>query len=142
MADSPRNSASDAWCAFVRQPAPEDPSEYRARLGAFIAEGFVRLDRRSLIAMPDADAESFIEQSMITFYGLDETPATKVDDVVRVIGDRLALIRARLVFGEDQQIGYLAVVRLDASTKRMERMVMFDPESTNAALAELAELAE
>lgn len=92
--------------------------------------------------MPDADAESFIEQSMITFYGLAETPATKVDDVVRVIGDRLALIRARLVFGEDQQIGYLAVVRLDASTKRMERMVMFDPESTNAALAELAELAE
>ena len=63
------------------------------------------------------------------------------DDVLAVSGDRLGLIRARLVYDGSGQIEYLAVVRFDDAVEQLERMVMFDPDDLEAARAELDRLA-
>ena len=120
---------------------PADTVEFEARLRELLADDFVRVDLRELVAMPRANRDDFVAQSLMTHFDLDVVPHTETDDVLAVSGDRLGLIRARLVYDGSGQIEYLAVVRFDDAVEQLERMVMFDPDDLEAARAELDRLA-
>ena len=118
-----------------------DREVFESRLRQLLADDFVRVDLRQLVAMPRATRDEFIAVSLMTHFDLDVVPHTETDDVLAVSGDRLGLIRARLVYDGSGQIEYLAVVRFDDAVEQLERMVMFDPDDLEAARAELDRLA-
>ena len=107
----------------------------RAVLGELLARDRVHEDRRSIVAVVDADDR----ERVADFVAASEQGLTFVaPEVIAVRGERLALTRmvARTPAGDES--ARLSVNQLDADG-RMVRSVLFDEGDLDAALAELDE---
>ena len=101
-------------------------------------EGFVREDRRRLISLPETDADAF----RAAFDGLfdmgDGRPYFVFEDVVAVRGRRAAVVCLHLEYATGERGGsHLLVWLFDEPVLKWQRMVAFDPEDVDAAIAEL-----
>jgi hypothetical protein len=67
-------------------------------------------------------------------------PRFSVEQVVAVRGERLAVIVDRTDFGNDMQVELIGVNQLDRSLRRLQRVVTFDLDDVDAAIAELDRL--
>ena len=134
------NAATDVWKAAMGA-RPVDAAGFEADLRRLLADDFVRVDLRQLVALPRATRDEFVAQAVITHFEFDVVPHTETDEVLAVIGDRLGLVGCRLVYDDTGQIEYLAVLRFDEPVERLERMVVFDVAAVDAARAELDRLA-
>jgi hypothetical protein len=115
-----------------------DESEMR-RFRQGMADDFVRVDRRRLVAVPDSDKDDWFE-SMQAYWELGRgTPSFQVAEVLAVRGERLVLFRSRIEFSDSTGTEMLVVSEF-ADDMRSRRSVMFDADNLDDALAELERL--
>lgn len=118
-----------------------DDEVTRASYENDLAASFVRIDRRRLVAAPDADRDEFLEQ----LRGWNEVgghqPQLRVDEVIDVLGDRLALVRLVVEFESGISSEQNQVLVFDDSVERLLRIVSFDPDDVDAATTELHRVA-
>jgi hypothetical protein len=103
-----------------------------------LAGDFVREDRRRLVGVPGfADASEYIEQQKL-WSELGHGPHTlHIDEVIGHRDDRWVGVRLRIAYEDGFAIEVLAVFQFDEAVERTERMVVFDPDDVEGALAEL-----
>ena len=68
---------------------------------ALMAPGFVRYDRRRLIAAPPADADEFVAALLALEDVAGGWPSSKLEEIVAVRGDRLLVCRWTIGVGDD-----------------------------------------
>lgn len=132
----PGNSAS----ARVRETAPlwSDREFVRTSARSQFADDFVREDRRSVVALPTADAETYLAGFDAWFEIEDGRPSMAIERVIAVRGERCVLFRLSIQYESGFGGGsHLLVSRYDDRVHQIERLVAFDIEDEDAALAEL-----
>ena len=102
---------------------------------------FVREDRRKIIGTPEVDAAGFVNQMQAWFELGGGAPTFKPVEVVAVSGDRLVAIRISVAFADDRSVEMLHVVMFDQAVRRQQRIVTFDVDARDDAVAELHRLA-
>ena len=100
------------------------------------AADFVRIDRRRLIAGPDADRNQHLESQLLWFDLADGRPVFGVE-ILAVRGDRLVLCRASVTYASQQGREALSVVTYDRSVQKSTQHMHFDLDDVDSALAEL-----
>jgi hypothetical protein len=138
MTVEPHNLASER----VREDSPKygDITFLRTQARNLLADSFVRDDRRSIVALPQTDADGWIEQ-VLTLHDLGSgSPQIQMEEVVAVRGERLALYRIGLDYPDGQDNHQLAITQFDAEVDLVERFITFDPDDVDAALDELNRL--
>ncbi len=137
----PRNAASDQMRAvFPRFSRLGDMDESELRQWKRgMADDFVRVDRRRMVAVPDSDRDDWFE-SMQAYWNLGKgAPSFHVAEVLAVRGDRLVLFRSRIEYADGTATEMLIVNAL-AVDMRPQRSVMFDVDDLAGAYAELDRL--
>ena len=137
---SPHNKASDrAYEGFHLlgdsshlQALHEDPTGwYRPDL--------VREDRRRFVGAPTTRSlAEFVEQAMVWLDLSDVPPIFRVEEVVAVRGERCALIRCRVAYG-NTATEFLNAFR-NGTNGEVEKSVVFDLDDLEAAIDELDRL--
>jgi hypothetical protein len=133
---APRNRASDRLRAIHPNWGNKDHVATRGR--GELADNFVHEDRRSLVAVPATGADDYVEQ-ILALHDI-RTFRVWIDDVVAVRGQRLALCVRGQTQADTWTTQRLAVVQFDEGVERVERLVNFDLEQRDLALAELDRL--
>lgn len=110
-----------------------------ALTGLTMTEDFVREDRRRLIALPLADRDQFREQVLAWRDVADGRPTFTATEVLAVAGERLVLLVVSVDYPSGPGIEMLQVVLFDDLIDRQQRIVSFDNDDREAALAELRE---
>lgn len=105
-----------------------------------MTEDFVREDRRRLIGLPPADRAQFSEQVLAWRDIADGKPTFRVPEVVAVAGDRLVLLVVSIEYASGQSVEMLQVVQFDDAVDRQQRIISFDGDDRDLALAELEAL--
>lgn len=109
------------------------------RVASKLAPGFVRIDRRPMVAQPVSDADAFID-SVLDFRRLTGGPPRfAMHEVLGVRGKRLVAYRLIAHLGLDE-LRLIMVGQYDAPLERIELLIQFDWEHSNDALAELDRL--
>ena len=134
VASDPRNAASDR--IFEGLATWRDPEAMAAAWEDHHSDNFVRVDRRRLVASPDADRAGHLEGQLLWFGFGDGQPVFGAE-IIAVRGDRLALVRASVSYSDRQGREALSVVTYDAQVDKATRHVHFDLDDLDAALAEL-----
>lgn len=115
-----------------------DESELR-RWKRGMADDFVRVDRRRVVAVPNSDRDDWFE-SLQAYWNLGKgAPSFRVAEVLAVRGERLVLFRGRIEYIDGTATEMLIVNAL-AVEMRPLRSVMFDVDDLESALAELDRL--
>lgn len=135
METGPRNAASEQ--ANLIMTSLNDGSSWRRR--DWYDDGFVREDRRRIIGLPTVGIDGFIDQLRSWFEIGPEPPTFSVGRVVEVVGDSGAIVVLRNDFGSEAT-EMLAVGSFDSETQRLKRLVTFDLDDIDAAVAELHRL--
>jgi hypothetical protein len=138
MSVEPQNLASER----LREDSPKfgDITFLKTRARDLIADYFVREDRRSVVGLPETDADGWIEQ-VLTLHDLGSgSPMISVDEVVAVRGERLVLYWIGLVYSDSLTNRLLAISQFDVQVDLVERFITFDPEDPEAAVDELDRL--
>jgi hypothetical protein len=138
MSVEPQNLASER----LREDSPKfgDITFLKTRARDLIADYFVREDRRSVVGLPETDADGWIEQ-VLTLHDLGSgSPMISVDEVVAVRGERLVLYWIGLVYSDSLTNRLLAISQFDVQVELVERFITFDPEDPEAAVDELDRL--
>lgn len=135
---------SDPTSSLVRRWFADtfnDPDAWvDGRVASKLAPGFVRIDRRPMVAQPVSDADAFID-SILDFRRLTGGPPTfAMHEVVGVRGKRLIAHRLIAHLGLDDELRLIMLAQIDALLERIELLVQFDWEDLNDALAELDRL--
>ena len=100
-----------AWGAMIRNGRFD---EARARLGKFVAEGAVRVDRRSTVAAPDADGPGVVDSLQALYeLGMVEVAA----DPIAVRGETLALYRQVFRSAGGDELVFLTLQENDAENR-------------------------
>jgi hypothetical protein len=137
----PRNAASDRMRAvfpLFSRLGDMDESELR-QWKSGMADDFVRVDRRRVVAVPDSDRDDWFE-SMQAYWNLGKgTPSFQVAEVIAVRGERLVLFRSRIEYADGTATEMLIVNAL-ADDMRPQRSVMFDVDDLEGAFVELDRL--
>lgn len=102
-----------------------------------MTEDFVREDRRRVIRLPLANRAQFAEQVLAWREVADGKPTFSVREVVAVAGDRLVLLAISIDYASGQTIEMLQAVLFDDAIDRQQRIVSFDIDDRDVALAEL-----
>mgnify|MGYP001814588548 CR=1 FL=1 len=134
--DRPKNAGSERLWALVNglnEVEVRDTVEWHT-------EDFVRQDRRRLVALPEVDRHGFIEQILAWSELEDGKPIYTPLVVLGVAGDRCVAMRIRIGFATGNGVDLIHVVCFDRLVERMHRIVSFDPDDVDAALAELERL--
>jgi hypothetical protein len=137
MSSEPRNAATEAFDAIL--PRWSDRDSVVADWHEWFADGFTREDRRRLIAAPPVDAAEYLDHHLTWFEMSAGQPSFEVQWIA-VRGDRLGLSRVRVRFDDGFAAEMLSVGRCNPDATLIERMVLFDPDDVDAALAELDRL--
>jgi hypothetical protein len=136
--DEPSNAASEFFRVTVRwldETLPQ-PSEIRSTL----TDDFVGEDRRRGPTAPTMDAESYAEL-MGSFRDVNAgRPRFILDEIVAVRGERLAVCRAGVDYGNGWTTESIQVLQLDATLTLVQRSVHFDADDLDGAIAELDRL--
>jgi hypothetical protein len=139
-AASPRNTASDrAYEGFHLLGDREYLEVLRADPGGWYSPNLVREDRRRVVGAPTTRTlAEFVEQATTWLALSDSTPTFSIESVVAVRGERCALIRCRVAFG-DMATEFLNAFR-NATTGETQIAVLFDLDDMESAVAELDRL--
>lgn len=133
--DEPRNAAGDAARAFVNLlPNPDGMEE----LGRMIADDFVLEDRRRIIGLPSSDKTTFIDGWLA--FAHEAGFVANEFEMSAVRGERLALARYASKFDSAAVTEMLIVGLWDVEGPRSQRMLLFDVDALDAAMAELDRL--
>jgi hypothetical protein len=136
--DEPSNAASEYFRRIVRwldETLPQ-PSEIRSTL----TDDFVGVDRRRGPAFPGMDAESYPEV-MASFREINAgRPRFTLYEILAVRGERLAVGRAGVDYGNGFTTESVQVLQLDATLTLVQRSVHFDVDDLAGAIAELDRL--
>ena len=140
VSDEPSNAASkfirSAGASVSERGSP--PAEEWVRAG--LTDHFAYEDRRSGPSFPDADAQSFpkiIESTWQT--GAAGRP--RIDsEMLAVRGERFAAVAVQTDYGNGMRSDYIQVIGLDATLTMLQRMVDFDSDDVDRAIAELDRL--
>lgn len=137
---SPRNTASDrAFEGFHLLGDRVYLEALRTDPGGWYSPTLVREDRRRLVGAPTTRTlAEFVEQATTWLALSDSTPTFSIESVVAVRGERCALIRCRVAFG-DMATEFLNAFR-NATTGETQIAVLFDLDDMDAAIAELDRL--
>jgi hypothetical protein len=136
--DEPTNAAAEISRHGVEMLNDE---AYMRRDGlAFVTPDFVRYDRRRLSPQPPADRGAW-RAAVISFADVSGGwPAFSFGPVVAVRGERLAVYRLLVRFGDDSELEFLVLSRLDEELERSDLVIFFDREDNDEAMAELDRL--
>jgi hypothetical protein len=105
-----------------------------------IADNFLREDRRSVVGLPETDADGWIDQ-LLALHDLGSgSPRVWLDEVVAVRGERLVLYWVCLEYRDSWTTRMLAISQFDTRADLLERFITFDPEDLDAAVDELDRL--
>lgn len=138
MSVEPQNRASER----LRDDSPKygDITFLRTQARALLADHFVREDRRSIVSLPETDADGWIAQVLALHDLGSGSPRIWVDEVVAVRGERLVLYRVCIEYPDALAHRMLAISQFDARIDLVERFVTFDPDDVDAAIHELDRL--
>jgi hypothetical protein len=138
MSEEPSNAASENFRRTIRwlDETLPPPSEIRATL----TDDFVGEDRRRGPTAPIMDAASFSEV-IGAFRDVNAgRPRFILDEVVAARGERLAACRAGVDYGNGFMTESIQVLELDATLTLVQRVVTFDVDELDGAIAELDRL--
>ena len=136
MSDEPSNAASESLrYAFDFFTERGCPSEKLARAG--LTDDFTYEDRRSGPSFPDADAETYSKIVLSVWQtGADGQPRWETETLA-VRGERFAGVAVRVDYGNGMTFDAIQVIGLDAALSLLQRVVDFDRDDVDGAIAEL-----
>ena len=139
MSDQPSNAASEflryAFASFTEDGSPPEES-----VRAVLTDDFTYDDRRSGPNFPDADADSFAKFFLTAWQtGADGQPRFEAETLAER-GERFAAVVAQVDYGNGMVGDFIIVIGLGASLSMMQRMVDFDIDDVDGAIAELDRL--
>jgi class 3 adenylate cyclase/ketosteroid isomerase-like protein len=109
----------------------------RRHTADLLAADFVRVDRRPMVGMPDADRESFadVEESMWALGA--QWPS--IERAIATRGDRFIVAAGDVEFGDGESLlQYLTLLAIGTNGEA-QRLVLYEPEQVGEAIAELDE---
>ena len=132
------NAASEWWRAANRflNGRKSPPDDVRSSL----TDDFTYSDRSGGSIFPDLDAEGFARFVGAGWAAGAGQPVNTVREVVAVRGERVAAVTAYYDYGNGMGREILTVVGLDPSLRRLHRVIDFDADDLDAAIAELDRL--
>lgn len=107
-----------------------------------LAPGFVRIDRRRLVAQPPADREGLLASGLEIEQLVGEFPRVTLLETLAVRGDRLVATRVLNRLGDRGEYHLVVVSQFDPAVEKLELTIYFDPEDAELAMAELDRLHE
>jgi hypothetical protein len=131
----PRNASSE----FLDSIVDRMNSEFEM-MPSWMTDDFVRQDRRRLVATPESNGSEFVENVRAWFSVGAGTPRFRVAEVYAVAGDRCVTHRVSIDFDGSFASDMIHSIRCNASVDKMQKIVTFDPDDLDAALAELERL--
>jgi len=136
MSDEPSNAASislrNTYALLSEAASP--PSEKWVRAG--LTDDFAYEDRRSGPSFPDADAESFAK-FLLTMWQTGAGQPRWEPETLAVRGERFAAVAVQMDYGNGMLGDFIVVIGVDATLITAQRMVSFDVDDVDAAIAEL-----
>lgn len=138
MGAEPSNGAVDSVVEFLAML--EDHERSLNEWYRWFGDGFVREDRRRLIAMPTADAATFHEQHLAWFEMDDENLSFSMTEVVAVFGQRLAVTRTQVGTSAGFPVEMLSVSQWTEDAGQLQKIVQFDGDDVDGAVRELDRL--
>lgn len=115
-----------------------DPSFIARELRSLLTDDFVRVDHRRLVGVPGAvGPEEYVEQQMSFSEVGTERPTVELFGVLGTRGDRCVAMRSRVVYPDGAASDMITVRTFDAAVRKCARLVIFDAEDVESALAEL-----
>ena len=136
MSDEPLTSAAvervrDAYDVMngLSEPPSITPGSY--------TDDFVYVDRRKGVNFGEGDASHFVRVLQL-FWEVGGQPHFSIVEVIAVRGEWSAAVLERVVYGgRDMYLEFITVVDLDPVGDRWRRLVDFDLDDREAAIAEL-----
>ena len=107
---------------------------------ASFTDDFVYEDRRRGPIFPNAGAESFLQALETAWDTGAGRPRLTVHKILAVRGDRLAACRLEVDYGNGLTCESIQVIELDATVTLVQRVVDFDVDDVDGAIAELDRL--
>ena len=139
MMDELSNSTLDLIQGLLAGILNDRDAWHDGRVARTFAPGFVRRDRRKVIAQPPADAAGYIA-SIVELEQITGTfQSYEMQEPVGIRGERLCALRLIGHFGADE-MDMIVVVQSDVTGERVEQLILYDPEDIDDALAELDRL--
>lgn len=114
---------------FVTRGAPE-----------VFATGFTRTDRRRLVGQPPTDSQGLLAAGLEIEQLVGDFPQVTVQELLAVCGDRLVAARLLNKLGNRGELHLVVVARFDPDVEKVQRLILFDPEDIELAIAELERL--
>jgi hypothetical protein len=138
MGEELSNFASEAFafgCAALseRRPTSEE-------LRATLADDFRLEDRRPGRLMGNVDGEGMVENLLAAWETGAGIPEWRVHGVVAVRGDRFAVCRYDLDYGNGMMTANLGLIGFDPTLTVFETFLQFDADDVDGAIAELNRL--
>lgn len=133
----PQNAAADLYRVYTARLNTEPPAVLFPKI---MSDDFVRHDHRTLIALPTANRDEFIEQAQIWFELSDGRPVFDFRKVIEVAGDRLVLCAVWIGYETGNGVDMLQIIVFDELVEQMEQLISFDVEDVDRAHAELERL--
>ena len=139
MSDEPLTNAAvervrDAYDVMngLSEPPSITPDSY--------TDDFVYVDRRKGVNFGEGDASHFVRVLQL-FWEVGGQPHFSIVEVIAVRGEWSAAVLERVVYGgRDMYLEFITVVDLDPVGDRWRRLVDFDLDDREAAIAELDRL--
>jgi hypothetical protein len=139
MTDELSNSTLDLLRGLLDGILNDRDAWHDGRVARLLAPGFVRLDRRKVIAQPPADAAGYIA-SIVELEQITGTfQSYETQEPVGARGERLCALRLIGRFGAFE-MDMIVVVQSDVTSERIEQLILYDPEDIDDAVAELDRL--
>ena len=138
MGDEQSNFASEALLASGAFLSAGPPTA--ALLRALLADDYTFEDRRHGVNFPDADAESYPDVVLSAWQIGSGRPRFEVLKILAVRGDRFVAGLVRIDYGDGMLFESIHILALDPTLSLMQREVDFDPQDSDAAIAELDRL--
>jgi len=115
------------------------PPEKLAR--ASVTDDFVYSDRRSGPSFPDVDAEGVVRFFATIWETGAGRPRWVLHEILAIRGERIVAGVIEVDYGNGMIVDTIEVVELDSSVRRLQRVVDFDADDIDGAIAELDWLA-
>lgn len=133
MSAEPRNAATERLAYHV-----EVLHRQAALPRELYTDDFVFEDHRRLVGLPTADAEAFARSRKVNL----ELGAVggRTERILGVAGESCCCIVHVTTFEGGQVSEMIQVLQYDQQVERLRRLVLFDPDDQDAALAEMERL--
>ena len=100
-----------------------------------LTEDFFAEDRRELALYGRVDRDMWVDITAYSWSLGSGRPQWDVNDVVAVRGDRIAALKYWMDWADGMGVEAIACVQIDLERRRLRRVVFFDLDAENDALA-------